>query len=177
MAGNGIKIIGYGNLSRLDDGLGPAMIDELEAEKLENVDLETDFQLNIEDVVGLEQYEAVIFIDADVSCEPPFSFYPVEPVVEISFTSHTVSPAALLGLAESHFGISIPGYIMAIRGYEFDDFGEKLSERARENLSRAKEFLLDFLAGNTFKEAGNHKIGELTKRGPDHDCEEYYEGR
>lgn len=146
MADKRIRIIGYGNPSRLDDGLGPAMIKELEKEKLVGIDLETDFQLNIEDLVGLENYSAVIFVDADVSCAPPYDFYPVEPEADISFSSHTVSPASLLGLAESHFGIRIPGYVMAIRGFEFDDFAERLSDAAQDNLQQAKAFLLEFLS-------------------------------
>lgn len=175
MAGGRIKIIGYGNPSRLDDGLGPAMIDLLESENLTNVELETDFQLNIEDLVGLDQYQTVIFVDADVSTEPPFDFCRVKPEADISFSTHSVSPSSLLGLAESHFGISIPGFVLAIRGYEFDDFGETLSPKAQKNLQEAKRFLLDFINHRT--SAGTKSPGEMQAATPNKVCEEYHEGR
>lgn len=167
-----VKIIGYGNPSRLDDGLGPAMIDALESEGLEKVELETDFQLNIEDLVGLENYSAVIFVDADVSCQPPFQFYRIEPDSDISYSSHSVSPASLLGLAESHFGISVPGYVMAIRGYEFDDFDEKLSSGARENLDAARQHLLDFLSSRDTAGKITMEAGTMPASYPPNDCEE-----
>ena len=64
-----VLILTYGNPSRGDDALGPEMFELLEQCKLEtglldNVDLYTDFQLQIEHAVDLE---GVVSADSPVS--------------------------------------------------------------------------------------------------------------
>jgi Ni,Fe-hydrogenase maturation factor len=82
----------------------------------------------------------VIFVDASVSCEEPCSLTALEPAADSSFSTHSVSPRAVLHLARECFGSTARGYLLEIRGYEFDDFGERLSARARANLDAALEF-------------------------------------
>jgi hypothetical protein len=52
-----------------------------------------------------------------------------------------MEPATVLGLARDVFGASPEGYLLGVRGYEFDDFGEVISPQARENLTAAIRFL------------------------------------
>ena len=59
----------------------------------------------------------------------------------MSFTTHDVAPGAVLALARNIFGSSVSGYTLAIRGYEFDEFGERLSPKAVGNRDAALEFL------------------------------------
>ena len=71
-----VLVFTYGNPSRGDDALGPAMFDLLVKHKqntneLDNVDLLTDFQLQIEHAIDLEQREVVLFIAASVSAVSP----------------------------------------------------------------------------------------------------------
>ena len=70
-----------------------------------------------------------------------FTLTPVEPSGEISFTTHSVSPGALLALARDHFQSRAEGWILAIHGQDFDGFGEGLSSTAQANLAAALEFL------------------------------------
>ena len=64
-------------------------------------------------------------------------FERVEPRADNSFTTHSVSPQALLAMGRDCFGAEVEGYSLGIRGYDFDDLGEGLSRRARANLAAA----------------------------------------
>ena len=50
-----------------------------------------------------------------------------------------------MGLAVDLFGAKTKGYILGIRGYEFNEFGERLSERAQANLEAALLFIEKFI--------------------------------
>ena len=63
-------IFTWGNPSRGDDAIGPQIYDLLQQEPLSDVDLLTDFQLQIEHAVDLENRQRVLFVDASVSALP-----------------------------------------------------------------------------------------------------------
>jgi len=73
-----ILVIGYGNLGRLDDGLGPAFAERVQALDLSGVTVESNYQLNIEDADLIAQFDVVVFADASVNAEEPFEFMPLE---------------------------------------------------------------------------------------------------
>ena len=148
-----VLVIGYGNLGRLDDGLGPALASALEKLNLPGVAVETAYQLSVEDAATIAQYPVVIFADAAVKGPAPFSFQRVKPKKGKGFTSHRMTPEALLFLARDLFQAKTRGYSLAMRGYEFDAFGERLSERARANLSAALTFIKEVLVKKTFPKA------------------------
>ena len=85
-------IFPWGNPSRGDDAIGPEIYRRLEKNELENVELQTDFQLQIEHVIDLENRERVLFIDASASATAPFEFHRIKPVKDDSYTSHAMSP-------------------------------------------------------------------------------------
>lgn len=135
-------VIGYGNPGRLDDGLGPAFAERVSALAIPGVTADADYQLNVEDAADLARYDAVLFADASVDAAEPFTLTPLAPEhTGLGFSSHSVSPAALLGLAESLFGATPRACLLAIRGTEFDGFGEGLSPQATANLDAAVEYL------------------------------------
>jgi hydrogenase maturation protease len=63
-------IIGYGNQSRRDDGVGWFILEQLAALNLPNVELETGHQLEIEAAETISRYDAVIFVDAAIPEAP-----------------------------------------------------------------------------------------------------------
>jgi len=140
-------IIGYGNPGRLDDGLGPALADAIDRANLPNVTVEGCYQLAIEHAELASRHDVVVFADACVEADgnEPFSFRPLQPKMDASFSTHSVEPAVILGLAHNLFGTQTAGYVLAISGYAFDDFGEGLSANARENLDAATRFLQSLL--------------------------------
>ncbi|VGO20887.1 hydrogenase maturation protease [Pontiella sulfatireligans] len=142
-----ILIIGYGNPGRLDDGLGPAFAERARALELSGVAVESNYQLNVEDADLISKYEVVVFADASVDAAEPFEFQPLEKKAPmVGFSSHSITAGSLLGLAEELFGATPAAYTMAIRGYDFNEFGEVLSERALANLDAALEFFAGWVA-------------------------------
>jgi len=139
----GRLVIGIGNPSRGDDALGPLAIERLEALNLPDVELLSDFQLQVEYLLDLEGREEVIFIDATV--EPAveaFSFRAVEGLRDTSFSSHALSPQALLAAYAQHHGQPPPPcHVLAIRGHAFE-LGEGLSAAAAATLEDALGFLV-----------------------------------
>lgn len=136
-----VLIVAFGNVARGDDGLGIRLAEYLLNEHLQNVDIEMDYQLNIELSADLSNYDKVIFVDASISCEEPFEFHKISPVHRFSFTTHSVKPETLLAVYENCFGPSIPEtWVLAIRGYDFD-LSDSLSENASKNLQEALYFL------------------------------------
>jgi len=141
-------IFTYGNPSRGDDALGPAMFEMLEKHKLENrglheVDLLTDFQLQIEHAVDLEDRQTVLFVDAGISCSEPFEFQRLLAERDDSFTTHAMSPASVLAVYQQINQCEPPpAYLLTIRAYEFG-LGRPISVQAKANLQKAYRYIID----------------------------------
>ncbi len=146
-----ILIFTYGNPSRGDDGLGPTMFELLEkskqeSNKLDRVDLLTDFQLQIEHAVDLDQRECALFIDASVSAASPYQFHQLQPERDNSYTTHAMSPVAVLDVYQQiNQRKPPPSYMLTIRGYEFG-LGQSLTEQAKINLQLGYNFINKLLA-------------------------------
>lgn len=150
-----VLVIGYGNPGRLDDGLGPTLATALEVLALPGVTVEAEYQLTVEDARAVADHDVAVFADASVAGAEPFSFRRLEPKAEATFSSHVVEPEGVLALACELFGATTEAYVLGIRGYEFDDFGETLSARAQENLAAAVEFMKGLVRTGAFREAAD----------------------
>lgn len=136
-----VLIFTWGNPSRGDDALGTEIYEQLQKDDLDNVDLLTDFQLQIEHVVDLEKRERVLFIDASVSATAPFEFHRLKPVQDDSYTTHAMSPESLLATYEKvHREAPPPAFMLSVRGYDFG-LGLPMSEMASSNLCEAIGFI------------------------------------
>ncbi len=136
-----ILLIGYGNPARCDDGLGPALAEKLETSSMQGVTIESDYQLTVEDAHDVSQHDIVIFADAALKGEEPFSFHEIRPRPPTGIGTHSIDPEAVLHFARVMFQSKARAYVLAIRGYRFDGFGERLSERAERNLKEAFQFI------------------------------------
>lgn len=137
-----ILVYGYGNPGRRDDGLGPAFVRELEARGLDaGVSIESAYQPQVEDAALAAGTDSVVFVDATAIGPEPFFLRPLAPQGGVEFSTHSVAPEAVLALARDHFHGRAAGWLLGIRGYEFDDFGEGLSPGAQLNLLAAADFL------------------------------------
>ena len=103
--------------------------------------VESCYQLAMEHAEQVANFDVVIFADADLRGPEPYRFERLQPSIEAEFTTHHVEPATLLGLARDLFGATPDGYVLGIRGYEFNDFGERLSPKAQQNLAAAERLL------------------------------------
>lgn len=141
-----LLILAIGNPSRGDDALGPLFLERLAAQQEQSgdwndIELLTDFQLQIEHAVDLENRELVLFVDASVSCPPPFQFTRLQPARDTSYTSHALTPAAVLHVYEQINSMPAPpAFLLAIRGEHFE-LGESLGMAAAENLRAALKYV------------------------------------
>lgn len=136
-----ILIFAFGNPSRGDDGLGPAMYDLLNRDPIQGVELQTDFQLQVEHALDFEGRKFVLFVDAGFECPEPFDLQSLVAEKDDSYTTHSMSPASLLAVYRQIKRCEPPpAFLLTIRGYTFE-LGEGLSKQARANLLSARDFL------------------------------------
>jgi len=161
-----ILIFGYGNLSRGDDALGPLLLDAIKDKVDTNsVELLTDFQLQIEHALDLENRELVLFIDASVSLKKSFDFYELQASIDKSYTTHAMSPAAVLHVYQSIKNQTAPPcFLLSIQGLRFE-LGESLSSQAAHNLKQATQFTETLLKKPSIdfwrKQQSSHKEAEI----------------
>ena len=145
-----VLVFAWGNPSRGDDALGPALLDMLETRQretagLDHVELLTDFQLQVEHALDLQGRERVLFVDASASAQAPYVLSALLPERDSSYTTHAMNPAAVLAVYEQINDESPPpAFMLSIRGYEFG-LGQPLSAKARGNLQDAFERVCEFL--------------------------------
>lgn len=146
-----IVILGYGNPSRGDDALAPRLLDQLqqlqdEAQLDDRFDAITDFQLQIEHTLDLQGRQVALFIDASMDAAAPFEFSRLQAVQDDSYTSHALSPAALLNVFDQvNEGPAPAAFLLAIPGYRFE-LGEELTAEAESNLALAVAFTRKLLS-------------------------------
>lgn len=153
-----ILVYGYGNPGRQDDGLGAALVQQLENWLLMHPEIEVDtdcnYQLNIEDAAAIADRDLVIFVDASTDeTIPAFRMTPVNPSdARVEFTMHAVSPAFVLDLCRKIQGSCPETWLLQIRGYTWD-FEERLSAEAQHNLALALVHLKEFLIAASHEKA------------------------
>jgi hydrogenase maturation protease len=141
-------VLGYGNRSRTDDGVGWFVIERLQESGLANVELLTSHQLEVDHTELISRFDNVIFVDAAITQSPqPIA----RTVVQARFRSHAVAhyltPGDLLELAQMLFGQAPRGILFSIRGADFN-FGTTLTpstERAAYDVVRQIQMLLPTL--------------------------------
>lgn len=96
-----------------------------------------DFQLQVEHALDLEGHDLAVFVDASASGPEPVALHRITPSANSSFSTHALSPAALLQ-AFMTLGRGAPptAFALAVRGHEFD-LGRPLSPQGERNLERA----------------------------------------
>lgn len=98
------------------------------------VDLLLDFQLQIEHALDLQGRQRVLFVDAAVDLDRPCRLASLRPRRDHSFTSHAMSPAAVLAVYRDLFGAPPASYVLRLRGRDFE-LGQGLSPIGRESLA------------------------------------------
>lgn len=136
-----VLLFGYGNLSRGDDALGPLLLEYIEnTVNLDTIEILTDFQLQIEHALDLENRALVLFVDASVACVNAFDFAVLAPARDKSYTTHAMSPAAVLDVyQEIKKQTPPPCFLLSIKGEKFE-LGEGLSVNAEQHLAQACQF-------------------------------------
>jgi hydrogenase maturation protease len=148
-----ILVYGYGNPGRQDDGLGVLLADKIDSwakkNKLDTIFTDTNYQLNIEDAYGLNEYDHVIFADASITDMKNYLFEPVTVSIKPEFTMHSVSPGFVVGLCEEMYQKIPECYILHIKGYAWE-FMLKPGKNAKKNLDDAFKFLTAHIKTHLF---------------------------
>lgn len=141
-----VLILGWGNLSRGDDALGPLLLDALHLslpEHLrEQVEFLDEFQLKIEHALALVGRRHVLLVEASATGIAPFEVGQPQPTPDPSYTTHALSPPGLLHLyQELHAAPPPPCTLLTLRGERFE-LGEAPSAQALQNLDAALRWVL-----------------------------------
>lgn len=136
-----LLVFGWGNRSRGDDALGPLFVERLKsrlgARAVGWVDFLEDHQLQVEHALDLAGRARVLFVDAAVDAAEPFEVRTVVAARDASYTSHAMSPQAVLqAYGDVHDDAPPPCTLLLIRGERFG-LGEPLGERAGARLDAA----------------------------------------
>ena len=165
-----VLIFGYGNPGRGDDALGPEVVAAIEEAGISNVETQNDMQLQVEHVTDLEGRERVLFVDADMSCAEPYTFNTLEPEKDGSYTSHAMTPGALLHAYKKVYGADAPpAYMLRIRGYDFE-LGDSMGEPATANLASAIELVKTLCADASEENWSKHLSKETSKHSAASPC-------
>lgn len=145
-----VLVLAIGNPSRGDDALGPLLAERVGAALAEqrtraDVELLTEFQLQIEHTLDLQDRAQVVFVDASVRAASPFEYTRITPGGQVAHSTHAMSPEALLGTYRDVLGEPPPSFVLAIHGERFE-LGEPLSDAARANLDAAVLYLSNQLS-------------------------------
>lgn len=135
-----LLILAVGNPSRGDDALGPELLLQLEAADLSaqgDVELLSDFQLQVEHALDLADRHAVLFVDAaHPGTVAGVALYPLLPALQAPRHSHALSAPEVLQVAQG-LGLALPAaWQLALEGQCFA-LGAGLRPAARKHLAHA----------------------------------------
>lgn len=154
-----LLVLAVGNPSRGDDALGPALLDALHAQgadAVDDVELLTDFQLQVEHALDLQGRRAVLFVDAArpgaLAAGPGVALSALAPAQALPALSHALSASAVLHVARSLGGPLPPAWQLAIEGAAFG-LGEPMSTAAKARLQPALALAQGWIAARRI-EAG-----------------------
>lgn len=149
MSGRRIVVFACGNPGRGDDAVGPLLLERVagwaRAHPASDVMTIGDFQLQIEHALDLEGRDLALFIDGAMSGEEPCTLAPIGPARDASWTTHALSPQAVLHVFSMVRGEPPPALLLAVRGHDFE-LGAGLSSAAAANLQAGWSLVEDWLA-------------------------------
>ncbi len=132
-----ILLVGIGNSGRKDDGLGWKFTELLSSSELPILDAEYRYQLQVEDVLLICQYDKVYFADAShEKLENGFEMRSCKATQHYFFSSHIQTPETVLYLAKELYNRTPEAYTFAIEGRDWG-LGTGLSKEAERNLEKA----------------------------------------
>ncbi len=153
-------MIGYGNIHRADDGVAHVIVNELRRRLRQNelpddetglsglgrsIDSVFLLQLTPELIDIIVRYEGVVFVDAHVydNVEPVLCHPVIPEKTSLTFTHH-MSPSMLMALAAELLNLRPEGYLVSVRGHDFD-FRRGLSAETMRHVKPAVEAIMTWI--------------------------------
>ena len=144
-------LLAIGNSARGDDGLGWAFASSLEHKGIFPGDIFLRFQLQIEDAELCTHYPYVFFVDAwkTEPASPLIDWRPCRPAPDTSFTTHAVSPQAILQICQDLYGYTPEAHLLLLKGTCWE-LGEGLSPEGEKSLHEGCTFFNHYLAQSPY---------------------------
>jgi hydrogenase maturation protease len=145
-----VLIYGIGNPGRQDDSLGVAFARQMEdwATNINlNIDIEYNYQLNVEDAARISDHKLVIFVDASKENIENFCLTRIIPKASNTVLSHLIDPESILFLCKELFNVQPEAYLLHIKGFEWE-VGEPITDNALQNLKLAIKEIQDIMCQN-----------------------------
>ncbi len=142
-----VLVFGWGNLSRGDDALGPLCIARLREifAASDSIEFLEDYQLQVEHALDLANRQRVLFVDASLTCPAPFEANTLEAAQDASYTTHAMSPQALMHVYTQLQGEPAPACtLLAIRGERYE-LGDAPTAQALDHLQAAVQWAQQWL--------------------------------
>lgn len=182
-----LLVLGIGNPSRTDDGVGQYVVEELNRHlgrfpastndkhsrrsAFTTVQTACVHQLTPELCFEIKDYDVVVFIDAHVGtgvrADQPvdtIDLSPVTPELNLTAVSHYWTAGSLLALTAQFFHHTPEGYMLSIAGRDFS-FGDDLSPQTKEDADRAVQRLLEHIGGTNLASSSRETAREATHCG------------
>lgn len=140
-------VVGYGNSLRSDDGVGPRVIEMVEALKLPKVATLTCDLLTPELADPISRAGQVVFVDAAVDAPREVQLRALVPAESSQIMAHAADPRTMLALARDVFGRAPQAWWLTIP-IENTSIGEALSPLAKSGLLAAVEKIRALAAGS-----------------------------
>ncbi len=155
-----LTVFAWGNTARGDDGIGPILAERLREQDFPGLRVIEDHQLNIEHVTDLEDCGAALFIDASTKVDEGYRLERISPSNDGNFSTHAISPQALLNVCEHTMKSSAPdSWLLHVAAREFE-LGAEPGSKARRSIEQAFGFLTELL-----KNAPSDWQGLLERKG------------
>ena len=122
-------IVGYGNVLRSDDGLGPLAAERLADDpRVADATVLVRHQLTLDLVIDMHEANLVVFIDASRDLAPGSIAVQdlTTPAADLGPWTHQVSAAALVALAAALYGMT-PSAVLVSMGVASVDAGDRLT--------------------------------------------------
>ena len=102
-------VLGYGNRSRTDDGVGWFVLERLQELALRNVELLTSHQLDVDHAELITGFDEVIFVDAAIPQSPqPIALTVVHPGFRSHAVAHYLTAGRSAGVGADPFRAGAP---------------------------------------------------------------------
>ena len=144
-AESALTVFAWGNTCRGDDAIGPLIAEYLRDGDTPGLHIIEDHQLNIEHVTDLADAGAALFIDASVAVDAGCKLERIAPSKDGNFSTHAISPQALLNVYEKTLGKPPPeSWMLHIAARDFE-LGAEPGDVARQALTEARHLLAGIL--------------------------------
>ena len=151
-------ILGYGNSSRRDDGVGWFVVERLQQARLAGVELLAMHQLEVDQAEVISRFDNVIFVDAAVpQSSKPVAETNVRPEFRSHAVAHYLTPADLVSLSDTLYGHVPRAVLFSIRGTDFG-FGTGLSESTEKWALETVDRITRLVADLRHRPAGTEKV-------------------